>query len=446
MPVNDDRFTGGDHFAVGTFERSVHLAMMTNELNGGRGAYRISNAGLGASGPSYGPFQYDLGANARARELFGEIAGSAVDAEDRRIISDEDLGLIRRDLYQPFSDIQSNPVAQATYERFLPAINSALASDAGHRLINDDYVAGIEAKIDSMNAVIAAVPNAANRTFLEQNRLAQLIILDTANQYGPAVNDGLHQFVGMDADSGSMAMPQRRRNPEQISVEGDLGVEDMIRYKLETQYGQTDAGARDVLRRISNLIDAAGPANISISDEDREFLNSGLAQYLTDNGRSVDLTEQALSGLARLGSQPAQTTTTGAFEPTAEVAPRYRTDFDSIFSAVSRDGRWNFDQSNNIAGSLLRNYVADPTMPRLDSVVVGDPTRTGATNIFAVYQPFGSASPFFHASVDAGEAAKIPLRDSLQQLNIEATRLQQQNQQLDQVQVTQTPQNIGPIR
>lgn len=440
MPVNDDRFTGGDHFAPGTFERAVHLAMMANELNGGRGAYRISNAELGASGPSYGPFQYDLGANARARELFGEIAGSAVDDDDRRIISDGDLALIRRDLYQPFSDIRSNPVAQATYERLLPAINLALASDAGHRLIDEDYVSGIEAKIDSTNAVIAAIPNQVNRAFLEQDRLAKLIILDTANQYGSAVNDGLHQFAGMDAHSGLMAMPQRRRNPEQIGVDGALGLEDLIRYKLETQYGQTDAGARDVLRRISNLIDAVGPENMSISSEDREFLTSGLAQYLADNGRRVDLTEQALYGLTRLGDQPVRITATAAFEPVVDIAPRYRADFDSIFSAVSGDGRWNFEQSSNIAGSLLRNYAGDPTVARIDSVVVGASSREGATNIFAVYQPFGKASPFFHASVDAAEAARIPLQESLQQINVEATRSQHRGHE------SQLPHIPAPIR
>jgi len=49
MPVNDDRFTGGDDFEPGSLERAVHLAMMANELNGGRGACRISNAGTSAS-------------------------------------------------------------------------------------------------------------------------------------------------------------------------------------------------------------------------------------------------------------------------------------------------------------------------------------------------------------------------------------------------------------
>lgn len=301
MAGNDDRFTGGDELTPGTLEHAAHLAMMSNELNGGRGAYRISNAVLGASGPSYGPFQYDLGANTRARELFGQIATTAVDANGNRFISDQDLETIRSNLYQPFSDIRANATAQGAYDRLLPAINSALDSDTGRHLINQDYVAGIGAKVQSVNATIASVPDPANRAFLEQNQLAQLIILDTANQYGSSVNDGLRQFMGMNAQSEPMQMPGRRQ-AEQIGVTGSFGIEEMVRYKLETQYGQTDAGARDVLRRISNLVDAAGANNITLSEEDRTFLGTGLRQYLVDNGRNPEmLRDPALQGLRDLG-------------------------------------------------------------------------------------------------------------------------------------------------
>lgn len=111
MAGNDDRFTGGDDFVAGTLGHAAHLAMMSNELNGGRGAYRISNAELGNSGPSYGPFQYDLGANTRARELFEEIATTAADENGDRYISDQDLNTVRDNLYQPFRNIKTNAIA-----------------------------------------------------------------------------------------------------------------------------------------------------------------------------------------------------------------------------------------------------------------------------------------------------------------------------------------------
>lgn len=302
----DDRFTGGDDLVPGSMEHSVHQAMMANELNGGRGAYRISNAQLGASGPSYGPFQYDLGANARARSLFEEIARTGLGEDGQRILGDGDLDAIKRTLYQPFSRIHTDPAAQRTYEHLLPRINAALDSETGHRLINEDYQARLGLKIEAADTAIAAVANSDNRAFLQGNRLARLIMVDTANQYGDAVNDGLHRFIGMGAQSMPMDMPGRRRSPERIGINGVLGLEDMIRYKLETQYGQTNSGARDVLRRISNLADAAGLENIPLSKEDRQFLQTGLADYLRENGRAVDLDDPALAGLRGLGKRPAQ--------------------------------------------------------------------------------------------------------------------------------------------
>lgn len=297
MAGDNDRFTAGDTLTPGTIEHAAHLAMMSNELKGGRGAYQISNAVLGASGPSYGPFQYDLGGNPRARELLEEIAKKAVDESGNRFISDRDLGAMREHLYRPFSRIQADPAAQATYDRLLPRINAALDSGVGRGLINEDYLAALAGKIESVNETIASVPNAANRQFLEGNRLAQLIVLDTANQYGPPVNDGLRKFMSMTHQSEPMPMP-RRRSAELIGVSGDFGIEDMIRYKLETEYGQSDDGARDVLRRISNLVDAVGAQNIRLSEEDRQFLDSGLRRYLLENGRDPRIMDHP--GLASL--------------------------------------------------------------------------------------------------------------------------------------------------
>lgn len=301
MARENDRFTGGDGLVPGSLEHATHLVMMSNELNGGRGAYRISNAVLGASGPSFGPFQYDLGGNSRARELFEDIVVTAVDANGCRFISDHDLDAIRSNLYQPFKKIQADPAARGVYSRLLSAMNSALDSDAGRRLINDDYLVGINTKIKSVETAVSLVADAINRSFVERDRLAKLIILDTANQYGSPVNDGLRRFMAMNAQSNPMQMPGRR-HAEQISVNGDFGIEDMLRYKLETQYGQTDAGARDVLRRISNIVDAIGVYDINLSKEDKIFFQTGLRQYLVDNGRDASVLDTAaLHSLNKLG-------------------------------------------------------------------------------------------------------------------------------------------------
>ena len=58
--ATDDRFTAGDELEAGSLQAYLHGIMMKSELNEGRGAYQISNAVLAASGPSFGPIQYDL--------------------------------------------------------------------------------------------------------------------------------------------------------------------------------------------------------------------------------------------------------------------------------------------------------------------------------------------------------------------------------------------------
>ena len=352
MPENNDRFTAGDHLTPGTLLHAAHRAMMANELAGGYGAYRISNAQRGASGPSYGHFQYDLGANDRGRVLFEHIATTAVDNEGRRLISDRDLSEIRRSLYAPFSEIRSRAGAQSSYDRLLPAMNAALDSPVGRRLINQDYLAKLQDKLEHVNQVVAAIPNARNRDFVARSPLAQLIILDTANQYGGAVNDGLHRLMGMGSSSRPMPMPGRR-HAETIAVNGEFGLEEMIRYKLETQYGQNDGGARDVLRRISNLVDAVGARHVAVSDEDRDFLASGLSRYLSDNGRDARmLSDPALRGLRELGMgtvRAADIADPGSRAPDPVLIGKLRDGVRELDQGVGK--AWNADSERILASA-----------------------------------------------------------------------------------------------
>lgn len=301
--MTNERFTGGDSLQPGTMEYYVHRAMMKNELRNGQGAYEISNAQRAASGPSFGPFQYDIGANQDGRNLLERIAANATDAAGNRIIDDTELADIRKHLYKPFSQFSEDDLK--VYNRLKPELDQMLSTTAGQEAINSDYLTRLDTKIKHMDEVIDGIGNEANKKFLQDSPLAKLIILDTQNQYGPAVNDGLKQLAGMSSTDPAMDMPGRKSNPEKISVQGDFGLEDMIRYKLETQYGQNDGGARDVLRRISNLVDSVGAENVKLSDEDKKFLESGLRQYLVDNGRDPEmLKDPALKGLRDLGVFP----------------------------------------------------------------------------------------------------------------------------------------------
>jgi hypothetical protein len=65
--MSEREFSGGDAFAPTSMEYRVCRIMMKSELRGGLGAYEMGNAGAAQSGPSFGPFQYDIGANQDGR-------------------------------------------------------------------------------------------------------------------------------------------------------------------------------------------------------------------------------------------------------------------------------------------------------------------------------------------------------------------------------------------
>ena len=269
--MSDRVFSGGNGLAPGSIEHEAYEIMMKSELRNGKGAYEIGNAGAAASGPSFGPFQYDVGANKDGRHLLEAIAASAIDMQGQRIVSDQDLESVKKHLYKPF-----NTFTEAdgnVYDQMKPKLDAALSSDAGISAINADFVPGIQKKVADMNAVIEGMTAEPNKKFIQQSDVAKLILIDTRNQYGKTVNDGLKEFVNHTKDDPAMDMPGRS-NGAAIKVDGEFGLDDMIRYKLETQYGQNNQGAKDVLRRISHCVEAAGVENVkaSLSKEDKTFL------------------------------------------------------------------------------------------------------------------------------------------------------------------------------
>jgi hypothetical protein len=118
-------------------------------------------------------------------------------------------------------------------------------------------------------------------------------------------------------------------------------------------------------------------------------------------------------------------------------------DFERIRLAALGSGRWNEDQCRSIAGSLLREYTADPISKRLDQCVVGNPTAKGEVNVFAVYSPFGDHGPNFRTHVEGNQAAQEPVQRNLEQ--VEQIR-QQQTQDLlrQQTQQLDNPAQRGP--
>ena len=237
------RFTGGDHLKPEDgLKYYIHQAMMVNELSGGRGAYKISNAEKAASGPSFGPIQYDIGGNNEGRNLLERIAREATDSKGNRFISDNEIKQMQIHLYKPFNKMSAED--KQVYQNLKPKLNQALASEIGISLINRDYDKALDDKVDKVNNVISKITNPDNKKFLQSNMQAQVFIADIRNQYGDKVNDALKEFLSQSKEDNGVRLPGGR----QVKVEGKLDMEDLKNFRMNTAYGvkhPTDARRRD---------------------------------------------------------------------------------------------------------------------------------------------------------------------------------------------------------
>ena len=286
------RFTGGDHLKPEDgLKYYIHQAMMVNELSGGRGAYKISNAEKAASGPSFGPIQYDIGGNNEGRNLLERIAREAADSKGNRFISDNEIKQMQIHLYKPFNKMSAED--KQVYQNLKPKLNQALASETGISLINRDYVKVLNKKVGEVHKVISKITNLENKQFLQSNMQAQVFIADIRNQYGDKVNDALKEFLSQSKEDNGVRLPGGR----QVKVEGKLDMEDLKNFRMNTAYGVKHPA--DARRRDKHIEDVTAPTREkSLSQADKfHTLVQGLLndkdgsfakQVLAENREVVD--------------------------------------------------------------------------------------------------------------------------------------------------------------
>ena len=246
------RFTGGDHLKPEDgLKYYIHQTMMVNELSGGRGAYKISNAGKAASGPSFGPIQYDIGGNNEGRNLLERIAREATDSKGNRFISDNEIKQMQIHLYKPFNKMSAED--KQVYQNLKPKLNQALASEAGISLINRNYDKVLDKKVGEVHKVISKITNLENKQFLQSNMQAQVFIADIRNQYGDKVNDALKEFLSQSKEDNGVRLPGGR----QVKVEGKLDMEDLKNFRMNTAYGVKHPA--DARRRDKHIEDVTAP-------------------------------------------------------------------------------------------------------------------------------------------------------------------------------------------
>lgn len=246
------RFTGGDHLKPEDgLKYYIHQTMMVNELSGGRGAYKISNAEKAASGPSFGPIQYDIGGNNEGRNLLERIAREATDSKGNRFISDNEIKQMQIHLYKPFNKMSAED--KQVYQNLKPKLNQALASEAGISLINQNYDKVLDKKVKDVNQVISDIKNNENKKFLQSNMQAQVFIADIGNQYGGKVNRALEEFLSQSKEDNGVRLPGGR----QVKVEGKLDMEDLKNFRMNTAYGVKHPA--DARRRDKHIEDVTAP-------------------------------------------------------------------------------------------------------------------------------------------------------------------------------------------
>ena len=286
------RFTGGDHLKPEDgLKYYIHQAMMVNELSGGRGAYKISNAEKAASGPSFGPIQYDRGGNNEGRNLLERIAREATDSKGNRFISDNEIKQMQIHLYKPFNKMSAED--KQVYQNLKPKLNQALASEIGISLINRDYDKALDDKVNKVNNVISKITNPDNKKFLQSNMQAQVFIADIRNQYGDKVNDALKEFLSQSKEDNGVRLPGGR----QVKVEGKLDMEDLKNFRMNTAYGVKHPS--DARRRDNNIEEITAPTRTKplsqtdkfhalvqglLNDKDGSFAK----QVLAENREVVD--------------------------------------------------------------------------------------------------------------------------------------------------------------
>ena len=246
------RFTGGDHLKPEDgLKYYIHQAMMVNELSGGHGAYKISNAEKAASGPSFGPIQYDIGGNDKGQQLLERIAREAIDSKGNRFISDNEIKQMQIHLYKPFNKMSAED--KQVYQNLKPKLNQALASETGISLINKDYDKALDDKVKKVNNVISKITNPDNKKFLQSNMQAQVFIADIGNQYGKKVNRALEEFLSQSKEDNGVRLPGGR----QVKVEGKLDMEDLKNFRMNTAYGVKHPA--DARRRDKHIEDVTAP-------------------------------------------------------------------------------------------------------------------------------------------------------------------------------------------
>ncbi|MFM2345031.1 MAG: hypothetical protein RLZZ210_1643 [Pseudomonadota bacterium] len=265
----------------------IHKMMMVNELRGGHGAYQISNAEKGISGLSFGGIQRDISSK-QNQPIFEYILKNATDTKGKNILTQNEIEQIKQHLYKPCNNFTQEDTQ--IYNQLKGKINQAISSNEGVAIINKDYEEQIYKKAKHVQDVIANIQNPQSKEFLQNNLTAQLIIADTFNQFGARDKNKLtvpEQLVKMlNEPDANIDIPFSNRS---FKADDKIDIQDMINFKLATQYGQSNP--KDTIRRIKNIQDIT--TKYSNKNDLFESLEKNIKHYILPENVKKNLDEDS---------------------------------------------------------------------------------------------------------------------------------------------------------
>ncbi|TAL43533.1 MAG: hypothetical protein EPN89_15610, partial [Methylovulum sp.] len=240
--MSNERFTGGD--TLTGFNKLAHEAMMRNELNNGRGAYEIQDAG-GKSGYSYGPVQWDLTSGAQVyKDDFKKILTNATDVTGSLIFSGSEIKTV-------FDTV----ITHQNISTFETRINQALASDYGQKIINTNYQRYLGSEVTDIENIISTVSDSTDKAFLTTDA-AKLFLFDYNNQYTLSSNGALHKYL--------LGQPVSIGGGTTVQKQGTLDMGDLLNFYFNVR--QFDNLPNDNVRRFGNLADIIDYTPQSLSE------------------------------------------------------------------------------------------------------------------------------------------------------------------------------------
>ena len=97
----------------------------------------------------------------------------------------------------------------------------------------------------------------------------------------------------------------------------------------------------------------------------------------------------------------------------ASLTHDMQNDLEVLRAGASSLHGFSAEQKENIASGLLAACVANNSVKRVDSTILGNPLPDGSQNLIARYSPWGNAGPHFSANVDIAQGAATPAQQHL---------------------------------